>query len=95
MFGRKVRARSTLAAGPSLARRTRVRQLPPARAATAPSRSLVSAEAITEQAAMRYVAFLRSELDVIPASHHLHEEYSAQLQTLADRYVLGPRALRS
>lgn len=57
-----------------------------------PVSSPLDALAVTERAAMRYLAFLRGELAEIPVAHRLHREYEAQIQTLLDRYPPGPRA---
>src|SRR4051794_29048904 len=41
--------------------------------------------AISERASMRYAAYLRGELEQIPAWHRLHGEYRAQLDSLTRR----------
>lgn len=49
-----------------------------------------SPAAITGRATIRYVAFLRAELDRLPSRHPLHRRYSEQVRRLEAR--LGPIA---
>lgn len=55
--------------------------------------SVPGERAINEQCAMRLIAFIRSELEVIPAWHPQHHEYWWQLRRLEGRLQLGPRSL--
>lgn len=50
--------------------------------------------AITEQATMRFIAFARRELELIPEWHPQFHEYQCQLRRLERRLQVGPRALR-
>lgn len=49
-----------------------------------------SHEGVTGRALVRYIAFLRAELDRLPSRHPLHRRYSAQVRRLEAR--LGPVA---
>lgn len=49
-----------------------------------------STERITERSTVRYAAFLRHELEVIPKTHKLHAAYRKQLDQLEPR--LGPKS---
>lgn len=45
---------------------------------------------IREQSAFRYAAWLRNELDLLPAGHPLHTEFSCQLRMVLHRRQVRP-----
>jgi hypothetical protein len=47
-----------------------------------------STESISGRSMIRYVAFLRAELDLVPRWHPLHRRYSGQIAQIEHR--LGP-----
>jgi hypothetical protein len=51
--------------------------------------------AITAQSALRYLAWLRQELEHLPTWHPLHHEYSQQLRSLSRTRPPGPRGVAS
>lgn len=70
-------------------------QVGPSTETAAPRMPLFLSEqeaAVNARASMRYVAFLRDELEEIPSWHPLHGEYRAQLESLSRRLRRrGPR----
>lgn len=52
-------------------------------------------EALSQQSIVRLTAWLRGELEILPAWHPLHHEYQQQLRSLRKRVPPGPRRLSS
>lgn len=50
-------------------------------------------QAITRQSIVRYVAWLRQELELLPGWHPLHHEYQQELASLLRRQAVGPSAV--
>lgn len=50
-------------------------------------------EALSEQSIIRYCAWLRGELELLPSWHRLSFEYRQQLSVLERRRPSGPRPL--
>jgi len=48
---------------------------------------------LTAQSAVRYVGWLRREIELLPDDHPLSCEYAHQLDDLAHRQPMGPRSL--
>ena len=52
-------------------------------------------QAISEQSVVRFIAWLRAEIERIPEWHPLRHEYRQQLRSLTRRRPLGPQGLVS